>query len=114
MTREQLEKSLAKIGWRIAKSSNELNDFIINDEGEATDLVAYGDSLEIRADLFGKTSFKGSCHFNFSGITIKEGNSVDGTFKGENPSDNNKNEVTYVSLSFSEKCFIQLYKNRKS
>lgn len=112
MTREQLEKSLEKIGWRIVKSNNELNDYIINDENEETDFVAYEDYLQIRSDSFGKKSFKGDFYFHFSGITIKEGNNVDGTFKGENPSDDNKNKVDYVSLSFSKKCFIQFYKKR--
>ena len=107
MTREQLEKSLAKIGWRIRKSGNGLNDFIITDEDEATDMVAYGDSLEIRADIFGKTSFKGGIHLEFSGITIKEGSSVKGNELEKD------DEVTYVCLSFNDKCFINLYKKRK-
>lgn len=113
MTREQLEKSLAKIGWRIEKSHNELNDFIINNLNERTNFVIYGYRLEIRCNLFGETSFCGDVNFNITEIEIKEGNLLEGTYKGENPTENNKNNVDYVSLHFKNKCFILFYKRNK-
>lgn len=101
MTREELEAALAKIGWRISKSGNGLNDYIINHEGEKTRFVVDGDRLEIRQNLFGGESSlgKGNCHFELQHMTITEGG------------DNGKAE--FVTLDFSKECFIQFFNHDK-
>lgn len=101
MTREELETSLAKIGWRIDKSGNGLNDYIINDKNEVTSFVVRGNFLEVRKYLFGKSSFNGSIHFELSDLIISEGSAL-----------GIQGVVDYVCINFSTNCFIQFFKNK--
>lgn len=101
MTRQDLETSLAKIGWRISQSGNGLNDFIINYRGEKTDLVVYDDRLDVRVNLFGGDSSlgKGTCVFYLEELTLTDGG------------DNGKTE--YVCINFGNKNYIQFYNHEQ-
>jgi len=64
LTRKRLDIMTEKIGWRVHKSHNGLNDFIINHCEERTALRVLSDRIEFRghADTFGKKGSKyGSC-----------------------------------------------------
>lgn len=54
--RLKLEKALEKINWKIVKSGNGLNDFIINHEGKKTQFRLYNEKIEVCVDLFGEAS----------------------------------------------------------
>ncbi len=99
MTRTELEKELALIGWRIEKSWNGLNDYIINYKGEKTSFVIRDNYLEIRTNLFGgKTSMSnGSIHFELANLSVSSGNTVE------------NGKVDWVSINFSKKNFIQFF-----
>lgn len=66
MTRENLEHYLAKIGWRIEKSWNGLNDYIINHLNEKTRFVVSNDKIEVRSNLFGGDTNLGKGMFSIS------------------------------------------------
>src|SRR5882757_5508451 len=103
-TRIELETELAKIGWRIEKSGNGLNDYIINHFGERTSFVVQHDSLEVRKNLFGgDTSMsRGNFHLQLDKIEVRS----EATFYGE--------EIEWVSLGLGEHNFIQFYNHEKN
>lgn len=72
MTHEELETALSKIGWRIEKSWNGLNDVIVNHKNEKTSFYVDESKIEIREHLFGGDSNlgRGSVHFEMKHITI--------------------------------------------
>lgn len=94
--RTELENALAKIGWKIDRSGNGLNDFIINNKGQATSFVVQGDMLEIRKELFGE-SFMGGIYLKLDSIDISTGSITDG------------GEICRVTLAFNDDCYIQFY-----
>ncbi len=98
MTRPELEIALDKIGWRIEKSHNLLNDFIINHFGQRTNFVVSGHKLDVRKNLFGGDSElgRGAISFNMSDLWI--------TYGGDSPT-----HIEWVAINFNKNCFIQFY-----
>lgn len=100
MTNKQLEIALEKIGWKIEKSWNGLNDVIVNHKNEKTAFYVDNNKIDIRADLFGGESNlgRGGIHFEMENIKCSVGG------------DNGKDE--FVSLNFNDTSFIQFYNHK--
>lgn len=104
MTRQELENNLSKIGWKIFKSGNGLNDFIINHKEECTKFVVTKDNkLEVREKLFGgEYSFSmGTINFDLSESTT--------SFGSHFAAEDTENEAKWVSVNFTDKNYILFF-----
>lgn len=101
MTRQQFETELAKIGWKIEKSTDNVNDFIINHFGERTAFCIYqNERLEIRTPLFGsnKTSLgRGAISFNLNNLSLNSGSNI------------NEDRTDWISIEFGNNNYIHFY-----
>lgn len=97
MTREELEECLKSIKWKILKSHNGLNDYIINHNNKRTLFVVCRNKLEIRNEIFGD-SFCGTFNIDFRDISVEIMN-ADGEI--------------YVSITLSKNNFISFYNHNQ-
>lgn len=77
VTREEFEAQLNKIGWKIEKSGNGLNDRLFTPSGSATDWRVNKDSIEpYSTNLYGGESWVCSVKFFFDSMEILEEGTV--------------------------------------
>ena len=101
MTRKELEEALAEIGWKIRKSYEGNNDFLINSLGEETAIALFGKAeprLEIRNEHKTFGEYHGGFGLYLDGLTAK-------VREGANRK--------FVCLSANKHVFINLYDQRK-